>query len=51
MMWEVEMLMVCETVCLLAGFPQEGYDRPVHLPAPVQVSGNRALEQVEIEDI
>lgn len=24
-------------VCLLAGFPQEGYDRPGNLPATVQV--------------
>lgn len=36
------MLTVCETVCLLAGFPQEGYDPAVHLPAPVQVSRNRS---------
>lgn len=41
MVWDVEMLTVCETVCLLAGFPQEGYDPSVHLPAPVQVSRNR----------
>lgn len=27
----------CNLVCLLAGLPQEGYDRPVDLPATVQV--------------
>lgn len=26
-------------VCLLAGFPQEGYDRLGHLPETVQVRG------------
>lgn len=42
MVWDVEMLIVCETVCLLSGLPQEGYDPSVHLPAPVQVSRDRS---------
>lgn len=46
MVWDVEMLTVCEIVCLLAGFPQEGYDRSVHLPAPVQVSRKRARKRI-----
>lgn len=45
MVWDVEMLTVCETVCLLAGFPQEGYDPSVHLPAPVQVSRSRGQKK------
>lgn len=46
MVWDVEMLTVCESVCLLAGFPQEGYDPSVHLPAPVQVSRKRAQNRI-----
>lgn len=42
---DVEMLIVCETVCLLSGLPQEGYDPSVHLPAPVQVSRDRSSKR------
>lgn len=52
MVWDVEMLTFREIVCLLAGFPQEGYDPPVYLPAPVQVSEievkNRSWEGVRL---
>lgn len=44
---DVKMLIACETVCLLSRLPQEGYDPSVHLPAPVQVSRNRARERSE----
>lgn len=43
---------LCNTVCLLAGFPQEGYDRPVDLPPTVQVCRlPRPTERLRAGDI